>query len=360
MQTIKVETPSKAYDILVEWGGLSQIGDWISETISPCRAALLTDENVWRQHGEQVESSIHEAGFDLTVIVRPPGEGQKCMASVSEIYDSLVEGKLDRQSALIAFGGGVVGDLGGFVASTYLRGIPFIQVPTTLLAQVDSSVGGKVGVNHPMGKNLIGSFYQPEGVLIDPSVLASLPQADLIAGLAEVLKYGVIRDPDLWAYLGEHREKILNLSQDEIEHIIAVSCQIKADVVSEDEKEGGLRMILNYGHTIGHALEATGGYGSYRHGEVVAIGMVAAAMLSEKMELAPVGLAEKHQRLIGDYGLPVGCKVQNPDQILSVMYNDKKALRGKLRFILASEIGKVEITDEVTDELVMEVLGEFG
>ncbi len=360
MRTIKVETESKTYDIRVEWGGLNQIGDWVAETMQPCRAAMLTDENVWQQHGEKMASSIREAGFELTVIVRPPGEGQKCMASVSEIYDSLVEARLDRKSALIAFGGGVVGDLGGFVASTYLRGIPFIQVPTTLLAQVDSSVGGKVGVNHPQGKNLIGSFHQPEGVLIDPAVLQSLPQADLIAGLAEVLKYGVIRDPELWAYLGEHREKILNLSRDELEHIIAVSCRIKADVVSEDEKEGGLRMILNYGHTIGHALEATEGYGNFRHGEVVALGMIAAAMLSERMGLASVGLVEEHRKLIGDYGLPVECEVSNPERILSVMYSDKKALRGKLRFILASEIGKVEITDEVTDELVMDVLKGLG
>lgn len=360
MRTIQVKTPSKSYEIIVQWGGLNQIGGWIAKSLPPSRAALLTDENVWRIHGELVEASIRKAGFDLTVIVRPPGESQKCMTAVSEIYDSLVEGKLDRQSALIAFGGGVVGDLGGFVASTYLRGIPFIQVPTTLLAQVDSSVGGKVGVNHPLGKNLIGSFYQPESVLIDPAVLCSLPQADLISGLAEVIKYGVIRDPELWTYLVEHREKILSHLQEELEHIIAVSCQVKADVVSEDEKEGGLRMILNYGHTIGHALEATQGYGSYRHGEVVAIGMVAAAMLSEKMGLASRGLVEDHRRLIGAYGLPVGCKVKNPDQILSVMYNDKKALRGRLRFILASEIGKVDLTDEVTDELVREVLGELG
>jgi 3-dehydroquinate synthase len=233
-------------------------------------------------------------------------------------------------------------------------------VPTTLLAQVDSSVGGKVGVNLPQGKNLIGSFYQPEGVLIDPAVLASLPQADLIAGLAEVLKYGVICDPELWAYLGVHREKIVNLSRDELEHILAVSCKIKAEVVSEDEKEGGRRMILNYGHTIGHALEATEGYGHFRHGEAVAIGMVAAAMLSEKMGLASGDLVGEHRKLISEYGLPVGCEVRNPDQVLSVMYKDKKALRGRLRFILASEIGKVEITNEVTDELVMEVLKELG
>jgi len=360
MKSIEVSTPTTRYEIQVAWDRLRELGSWVADLVPPCRVAVLSDQRVWDAHGATVEASLRDAGFDLTIIVRPPGEGQKSLAVASEIYDELVEARLDRKSALVAFGGGVAGDLGGFVAATFLRGIPFVQVPTTLLAQVDSSVGGKVGINHPKGKNLIGAFYQPVGVLIDPCVLRTLPEADFASGMAEVIKHGIIRDTELDRYLRQNQEAIRALSSDELEHIIAVSCEIKARVVSEDEKESGLRAILNYGHTVGHAIEAAEGYGNLRHGECVSLGMIAAARISERLGLASPGLAAEHQEILAAYGLPTQCEIRDPGEILSIMHSDKKALRGKLRFVLASAIGQIQICEEASDGLVEEVLKELS
>lgn len=360
MKSIQVTTATTRYEIQVAWDRLRELGSWLANVRPPGRIAVLSDDQVWGAHGAKAEASLREAGFDLKIIIRPPGEGQKALGVASEIYDELVEARLDRKSALIAFGGGVVGDLGGFVAATFLRGIPFVQVPTTLLAQVDSSVGGKVGINHPKGKNLIGAFYQPVGVLIDPSVLRTLPEADFASGMAEVIKHGIIRDARLHEYLRQRRDAIRALSSEELEHIIAVSCEIKGGVVSEDEKEGGLRAILNYGHTVGHAIEAAEGYGNLRHGECVSLGMIAAARISEHLGLASPGLAAEHREVLASYGLPTRCEVRDPGEILAIMHRDKKVLRGKLRFVLASSIGEVQVCDEVTDGLVEEVLKEMG
>ena len=360
MKNIRVDASSASYEIHIGSGALANLGEWAAGLVSPGKVAVLSDQNVWRLHGTALETSLRGAGFEVSLVLRPPGEEQKSLGALSEVYDQLVEAGLDRKSALIAFGGGVVGDLGGFAAATYLRGIPYLQVPTTLLAQVDSSVGGKTGLNHPRGKNLIGAFYQPKGVLIDPDVLSSLPKPDFVAGLAEVLKHGVIWDASFFDYLKSHREDILEMSSEALEHIVAVSCDIKAKVVSRDEKEQGLRAILNYGHTVGHALEATEGYGQFRHGEAVSIGMVAAAMISERLELAPAGLVQEHCTTFASFGLPVQCEVESPDGILSAMYRDKKTLRGKLRFVLANRIGEVEVREEVTDGMLRDVLTALG
>ena len=361
MREIEVRTPGGSYPITVQWGSLAFLGERVASVLSPCRAVLLPAANVWDAHGSEVEASLSNAGFDLKVIVRPPGEAQKSLNVAAEIYDELVDARLDRKSGLIAFGGGVIGDLGGFVAATFMRGIPYVQAPTTLLAQVDSSVGGKVAVNHPQAKNLIGAFYQPAGVIIDPGMLLTLPEKDYVAGLAEVVKYGIISDADFFRYLCSNWQILLaREDRSVLEYIISVSCEIKADVVSKDEKESGLRTILNYGHTIGHALEAGKGYGHFRHGEVVSIGMVAAARLSERLGLAEKGLVQEHEEMLKSLGLPVECRITQPDEIIERMYHDKKTVGGQLRFVLATRIGEVVISEQVTDNLARDVLLEMG
>jgi 3-dehydroquinate synthase len=300
-------------------------------------------------YGDVVSDSLRKAGFDAPVILIPDGEEYKEPLWSYYLYGELLKQGLDRASALVALGGGVIGDITGFVASTYMRGISFVQAPTTLLAQVDSSVGGKTGVNHPLGKNMIGTFYQPRLVLADVGTLETLPQRELLAGMAEVIKYGVIWDESLLSFLEENREKVLNLDRPAVEHIIRRSCEIKAEVVSRDEREEGLRAILNYGHTIGHALETATGYTAYLHGEAVAIGMYVEARLSSRLGLADKREVERIRSLIKAYGLPVEMPSgMETERILSAMRLDKKAVAGELRFILPEEIGKVRI-ERVSD-----------
>ncbi|MBI2194309.1 MAG: 3-dehydroquinate synthase [Planctomycetes bacterium] len=359
MRSIQVSGSIGKYTIEVAWGSLASLGECVAGMVTSRRTALLTDERVWAIWGRAAEGSLRAAGLDLTLLVRPPGEEQKSFRVVQEIYDKLVGAGFDRKCVLIVLGGGVLGDVGGFVAATYMRGIPYVQVPTTLLAQVDSSVGGKVAINHPRAKNLIGAFYAPIGVLIDPALLKSLPKADLAAGMAEVIKYGIIRDEDFFRYLSDHRDEIFAHSRDVLEHVIATSCQVKAEVVSKDEKESGLRMILNYGHTVGHALEAAEGYGRYRHGEMVSIGMMAAARMSERLGIAAPGLVEQHAQVLSRFGLPTRCPVPDYEDVMSRMYLDKKATDRHLRFILATRIGEVVVSDQVTETLVRDVLSEI-
>jgi 3-dehydroquinate synthase len=272
------------------------------------------------------------------------------------IHGELLKARFDRHSLLIALGGGVVGDITGFAASTYMRGIRYIQVPTTLLSQVDSSVGGKTGVNHPLGKNMIGSFYQPSLVLVDVNTLKTLPKREFYAGMAEIIKYGVIADGELFDFLKQNRKDIFSLG-DGIIHIIKRSCTIKADVVSQDEKEAGLRAILNFGHTIGHAVETVTGYKKYLHGEAVAMGMCAAADLAVRMKLFQKGDAELIKELVRMYALPAdipdGLKAQD---LIDAMEVDKKVKAGRLRFVLPEAIGKVRIEDDVDRETIKETL----
>jgi 3-dehydroquinate synthase len=289
------------------------------------------------------------ARYEPRVAEVPDGEAYKSLNWASRLYDIMVEHRMDRRSPVIALGGGVIGDLTGFVAATYMRGVPFIQVPTSLLAQVDASVGGKVAVDHPRGKNLIGAFYQPELVLISLDTLRTLSDRELRAGLAEVIKYGVIADEALFVYLERHIERVLARDEDALAHLVARSCEIKAEVVAGDEREQGRRAMLNFGHTTGHALEAHLGYGSLLHGEAVAIGMLAAARLAERMGMLDAAPVERIRNLVERTGLPVFCGNMDIEAVMNLMQHDKKAVGGRLRFVLPTRIGEVILRDDVDE-----------
>ena len=273
---IDVPTPSRSYSVLLEDGILDRTGALLDELKLPARRFVVSSPLVWKLHGARLARSARK----LEPILIPDGERNKQLPTVSRVYDALVKATADRSSTLITFGGGVIGDMAGFAASTYLRGIPLVHIPTTLLAQVDSSIGGKVGVNHPLGKNLIGSFFQPHAVLVDPSVLGTLPRREFRAGLYEVIKYGMTSSASLFDRVGRERKAIFDREPAALMPIIAESCRIKASVVAQDEKESGIRRILNFGHTAGHAIEAVTKYKRFRHGEAVAYGMLVAAQLS--------------------------------------------------------------------------------
>jgi 3-dehydroquinate synthase len=348
MQEIRVELGERSYDIFIGSGALDALADRLKDSRFS-RIAIISNPTVYGIYGSALSDSLKKAGFEAPVIIIPDGEEYKELLWAYYIYGELLAQKLDRASALIALGGGVIGDITGFVASTYMRGISFIQVPTTLLAQVDSSVGGKTGVNHPLGKNMIGTFYQPRIVWADTETLKTLPKREFLAGMAEVIKYGVIWDEVFFRFLEEKREKILNLDRDALEHIIKRSCEIKAEVVSEDEREIGLRAILNYGHTIGHALETATGYSEYLHGEAVAIGMYCEAKLAYLAGLIDKKEVERIRALINSYGLPQQMPSGiDEEKILASMQLDKKAVAGRLKFILPERIGSVRI-ETVTD-----------
>jgi 3-dehydroquinate synthase len=357
MEKIRVELAERSYDIVVGSNIMEGIGEKLLPfSLSP-KISLISNPTVFSLYGERVTGSIKKAGFDLQTVILPDGEEYKDIIQVQHIYDELLKQKLDRSSGLIALGGGVIGDITGFAASTYMRGISYIQVPTTLLAQVDSSVGGKTGVNHRLGKNMIGTFWQPRLVWIDVETLKSLPKRQLLAGLAEVIKYGVIYDSELFAFLELNTEKILNLDNEAIMHIIKRSCEIKADIVSKDEREAGLRAVLNYGHTIGHAIETVTGYTRYLHGEGVAIGMYLEARLSQLLGLVGPDQVVRIKALLESYGLPS----ELPDDIdknnvLLSMQLDKKTVAGKLKFILPEKMGTVRIETEIPEKAVIETL----
>jgi 3-dehydroquinate synthase len=288
----------------------------------------------------------------------PAAEGSKSQAELTRIYDALYDLAADRHTAVVAVGGGVVGDLAGFAAATYNRGLPLLMVPTTLLAMVDSSVGGKTGINHPKGKNLIGAFHQPAGVWIDPAYLGTLPDREFRSGLAEVAKYGVILDADFFAWLEADTTAVLAREPGTLTRVVARSCRLKADVVEKDEREEtGLRAVLNYGHTFAHAFEAVGGYGAWLHGEAVAAGMVCASRLAEKLGLIDAEVTRRQVRLLDAFGLPTA---PNPgwatDDLLAVMRRDKKAAAGKLRFVLPTRLGEVRLVGDVPEGLVRDVL----
>ena len=320
-------------------------------------AFVVSDGNV-RSHASAVASALSSAGFRTETATVPPGEESKSVAVAHTLYDRLADLNADRKTLVVAVGGGVVGDLAGFVAATYNRGLPLLMVPTTLLAMVDSSVGGKVGVNHPKGKNLIGSFHQPAGVWVDPAYLDTLPDREFRSGLAEVVKYGVILDPEFFAYVEANVAAILKRDPAAIRHVVARSCRLKADVVEQDEREEtGLRAVLNYGHTFAHAFETVGGYGAWLHGEAVSAGMVCASRLAEKLGRVPAGFPQRETQLLTSLGLPVTpLRHWLIDAMVDVMRRDKKAEAGKLRFVLPTRLGHVELVDGVPESLVREVL----
>ncbi len=348
MHIVSVSLGDRSYDIEIGCS-LDQIGSRLQGLGLGRKMAIVTNPTVKKLYGQRLVDSLTAGGFLVMSIEVPDGEQFKNLDWANAIYTALLTNSFDRKSALVALGGGVIGDLTGFAAATFMRGVPFIQVPTTLLAMVDSSVGGKTGVNHAMGKNMIGAFYQPVKVLMDHSVLTSLPKEELLAGLAEVIKYGVICDEALFDYLGENREKILALDIDAITHIIRRSCEIKADVVSRDEREGGLRAILNFGHTLGHAIETAESY-AMRHGYALAIGMVYASRLAHKTGLCNASVPDRVERLIKSYGLPTDLSAlrRRPAaiELMDAMQVDKKAEGGKVKFVLPKRIGEAVITKE--------------
>jgi 3-dehydroquinate synthase len=319
-------------------------------------AVVVTDDNVRERYAVPISGGLQRAGWNAHVVSLPPGEQTKSQESVARIHDRLVDWQADRQTLVIAVGGGVIGDLAGFVAATYARGIPFVQVPTTLLAQVDSSVGGKVGINHPRGKNLIGAFYQPLGVFIDTSLLATLPERDYRSGLAEVIKYGVILDADFFESLERNAAAINQRAPEVLRSIVARSCRLKADVVENDEFErSGLRAVLNYGHTFAHAFEALFGYGELLHGEAVAIGMVYASRLAERLGRIAPAVTTRQVSLLKGVGLPTQLPTTNRPTaaaLLECMRLDKKTVAGKLRFVLPTKLGHVELVTVDENEVL--------
>lgn len=357
MRRITVPLPDHSYEILIGPALLAHLGRRMRDAgVRGDAVAVVQDAAVADLYGKTVTASLEDAGFRVVPITIPSGETSKCLGQLGEVYDALAAGRLDRSSAVVALGGGVAGDLAGFAAATYLRGIDFVQVPTTLLAQVDASVGGKTGIDLECGKNLAGAFHQPRLVLVDLDTLKSLPQREYLAGLAEVIKYGIIADAGFFEYLKSNREAVLAHHVDELAHLVARSCEIKAEVVGQDEREAGLRAILNYGHTIGHAVEAVAGYGKYLHGEAVALGMVAATWLSHRLGWLGAAEVEQVSHLIASYGLPVRLgEYLDPAALLAAMKLDKKTRSGTLRFVLAREIGRVEVAP-VEEALALEAV----
>lgn len=356
MQSIRVQLGERSYDIAVTYGEIGGLGSFARQRSSGSRAFVVTDEHVI-DRACKAEGSLRDAGFQPQRVSLPAGESQKALATASYLYDQLAEVEADRKTLVVAVGGGVIGDLAGFVAATWNRGLPLLMVPTTLLAMVDSSVGGKVGINHPRGKNLIGAFHQPAGVWIDIDSLATLPDREYRSGLAEVVKYGVILDAELFAYLEQHAAAILARNADCIRHIVARSCRLKADVVEQDEREEtGLRAILNYGHTFAHAFETVGGYGAWLHGEAVSAGMICASKVAERRGLIAADVTERQKRLLQTFSLPIAPLRWPIEDLLATMRRDKKAIAGRLRFVLPKRIGEAALFEEAPEEDVRQIL----
>jgi 3-dehydroquinate synthase len=354
--TVRVNLADRSYDIVVTSDDFTGLGPFARQRCQGTNAILVTDQNV-EKLSMGVSSSLEVAGFHNTSVVMPPGESQKSLQSASELYDRLAEFRADRQTLVVAVGGGVIGDLAGFVAATFARGLPLLMVPTTLLAMVDSSVGGKVGVNHPKAKNLIGSFHQPIGVWIHIAALTTLPDREFRSGLAEVVKYGVILDADLFEYLETHFKDVLNRQPETLRHIVVRCCRLKADIVEQDEREEtGLRAILNYGHTFAHAFENVGGYGHWLHGEAVAAGMICASQLAESRGLIPHELTQRQEKLLAQFGLPIAPLRGPLDKLISAMRQDKKNQDGKIRLVLPRRLGEVQIFQDVAESELRKVL----
>jgi 3-dehydroquinate synthase len=350
MATFRVETPQRVYDAIVERGSIARIPDFL-----PARSGkifVITTEDVWGFHGDKVQAALHSRPHE--VLFFPGGETRKRMAEVEVLAEQMVEAGGDRSSVIVAFGGGIVTDVAGFLAAVFMRGIPALQVPTTLLAQVDAAVGGKTGVNLTSGKNLVGSFHQPLAVLIDPSVLSTLPEREYRAGLYEIIKCGVIRDAELFRLLAEHPDRVLGQDRETVDRIIAAAVRIKAEVVTADEREGDLRRILNFGHTIGHALEAETQYERFLHGEAVAFGMHAATTLAELTGHLKAADAAAIHGIIHRYGPIPSLEGISSANLLERLGSDKKTVQGKVHFVLPVRIGDVTIVSGIENQLIRE------
>jgi 3-dehydroquinate synthase len=360
MTIVPVPLAERSYQITITSDDLSGIGSFARERLTGSLAFVVSDANVSR-HAEVVGAALSGAGFRINSITLPSGEAQKSLAVASQLYDRLAELNADRKTVVVAVGGGVVGDLAGFVAATFNRGLPLLMVPTTLLAMVDSSVGGKVGVNHPQAKNLIGAFHQPVGVWIDTATLNTLPEREYRSGLAEVVKYGVILDAEFFAWLETNADRVLKREPEAVRRIVARCCELKAAVVAQDEREeSGLRAVLNYGHTFAHAFETVGGYGSWLHGEAVAAGMVCESRLAQNRGIIPAETTSRQVCLLERLGLPTAPKPWPAEELLQVMRRDKKNLAGRLRLVLPRRLGEVALYDDVSEVEVRRVLEEVG
>ncbi|NJK81130.1 MAG: 3-dehydroquinate synthase [Chloroflexaceae bacterium] len=355
--TLIVTTPTARYPVLVEPNGLATLPAQLATHSSGGVFWLVCDNVVWSLYGAPLVERLQAAGHTVYSFMVPSGEASKSIEQYWQVCGWLIENGVERRDTLLALGGGVVGDLAGFVAASVLRGIAFVQLPTTLLAMVDAAIGGKTGINHPLGKNLVGAFHHPRLVLADTLTLRSLPRRELAAGWAEVIKHGVIRDANLFAKLEAHAPALNDLAEPLTGAVIRQAAAVKVGVVSEDEREAGLRMILNYGHTLGHALEAATGYGRLLHGEAVAIGMHAAAGIAVELGMFSAAERERQQRLLYAYGLPtLFPRGSNPQQLVALTLRDKKVQRKKVRWIVPTAIGRVTVRDDVPEEVVLRVV----
>jgi len=350
------EHGERSYNIAIACGLIADAARFVRGRLPAEHAVVITDTGA-QLHADRVASAMSAANIRCDLLAVPSGEASKSIEQAERLWSQLVQCQADRKTVIVAVGGGVVGDLAGFVAATFARGLSLFQVPTTLLAQVDSGVGGKVGINLPAAKNIVGAFWQPRGVLIDPEVLATLPEREYRSGLAEIVKYGVILDAAFFEYLEQHAGELLAREPAALEHVIARSCRLKADVVEQDERElTGLRAVLNYGHTFCHAIETVSGYGTYLHGEAVAIGMVCASRLAEGLGRIGGDLTARQISLLNRLGLPTAAVGLSHDDLLAAMRRDKKAEHGRLRFVLPSRLGHVELVEGIGVEDVRKAM----
>ena len=357
---VDVNLGSRSYRIVVASGALQSVGERLRELRLGSRAALVSDGAVMRLYGKTVVASLESAGFTVTTIDVPEGEAAKTLAVAEHCWDRLLTAGLDRTSTVLALGGGAVGDVAGFAAATYMRGINFIQLPTTVLAQVDASIGGKTAIDHPLGKNMIGAFHQPRLVVVDPAVARTLPEREFRSGLAEIVKHGIVLDADYFAELERDLAPLAARDLGVLERIIGGSCRLKASVVERDEREAELRHVLNYGHTIGHALEAATGYTRYAHGEAVSLGIVAEARLARRLGIADDETTTRQERMLETLGLPVRAPSIDVEPIVSAMARDKKAKDGRVPFVLAPRIGAFRIVYDVPTTDIRAVIASLG
>lgn len=356
---IQVALGNRSYPIYIGEGMNASFADFCRQHSISDPVVIITDNNVAQYHLKLFRQNLIDKNFQPFVLKYPAGEAQKCIARVNLAVTELLKKRVPRSATIIAFGGGVIGDLAGFIAAVYQRGVRLIQVPTTLLSQIDSSIGGKVGVNHPLGKNMIGAFYQPVFVWSDIEYLSTLPKREIICGLGEVVKYGIIRDIELFTFLEANIDKVFNLEKQSILHVVEECAKIKADVVSQDERESGLRVILNCGHTIGHGLEAAGKYRILKHGEAVLLGLIAESYISKEMGLLDETSYERIVALIKR--IPVKSKLSNlkKSEVLSAIGRDKKRITKKSRFVLPIKIGEVKVVEDVNVKLIQKALKEL-
>jgi 3-dehydroquinate synthase len=352
--SVTVTTPGGRYDILIASGLLAQAAPW-QGLPAAAHAVIVSNPTVNALYGDALQAALASAYKKVSRVLLPDGEAFKDWTSLNLVFDHLLGEGCDRKTVLFALGGGVVGDMTGFAAASYMRGVPFVQVPTTLLAQVDSSVGGKTAINHPLGKNMIGAFYQPARVVCDLATLATLPPRELSAGLAEVIKYGPIADMAFFDWIEANIAALRDGDRTALAHAVRRSCEIKAEVVGQDERESGLRAILNFGHTFGHAIEAGLGYGSWLHGEGVGCGMVLATALSAELGLVPAAFVQRVARLVEGAGLPVQAPRMPAERWLALMRGDKKAEAGEIRFVLIDEPGRA-VVRSAPDAMVLRVI----